>query len=498
MGSIDCKAAQKLEEDRESEADIASAAHFDALNTSHALFKSMTSRVISSKEDLLSAAQKTFSIPNEKNYDLYYAFLSTEVLPSLPLSHRSTTNNSEIIGSRNAKSKNKLINSRAELLQGTVSPSQNPKKLIMFNRPKTRTQAKRAPLNKLKLSIESPITKNIPSLNPSSSRETLKKGNKVTSELLSRKQSSKSNIGENATLLQIELRKRKSFCILKSHNKVQFDIISLFPAEIQILVFTFIIDQYRQVLCVSAAWYTSISYAFDSLFNHIESQLASKSYQKVAFRNSFTQSSIWDGDSTKRMRIDRIIQLELLPGSEGKTLTVAYTFCFINDKKNRYITQYKIDCKPKGNRTIWIHRSHNILTRKSSAYSVNIVPVCTSDIFEIAINYYTQRGLIDLSSIEWLEPTIENSVDLDLLEGFIIRHSKESKENFEDLNRICELEQMVSEWYDSKFYKITTSFVDLNMIDQYFIIERIEYGPIGVKACKIHLTAYHTGNLFNI
>lgn len=133
MGASGCKASQKMEEDRESEADIASALHFEALNTSHALFQSMTSRVISSKEDLLCAAQKTFSIPNEKNYDLYYAFLSTEVLSCLPLSHRSTTNNSVLSGSRNSKSKNKLVNSRAELFQGTVSPSQNSKNYFNFN-----------------------------------------------------------------------------------------------------------------------------------------------------------------------------------------------------------------------------------------------------------------------------------------------------------------------------------------------------------------------------
>lgn len=315
--------------------------------------------------------------------------------------------------------------------------------------------------------------------------------------MLDRKQSAKSNTGENANLLQIALKKRKSVCLMKSHTKVQFDIISLFPAEIQILVFTFIIDQYRQCLGVSAAWYTSISYAFDSIFNHIESQLALKAFKSISFRNSYTHSSVLNGDASKRVRIDRIIQLELLPGLEGKSLTIAYTFRFVNDKKNRYMTQYKIDCKAKGTRTLWIYRTHNGLTKKSSAYSVNIVPVCISDVFEVAINYYTQRGLIDLSSIEWIEPIIEKTVDYDAIEGYILRHSIQPKDNFDDLNRICELEQMVVEWYDSKLYEITASFVDLNNISLYFLIDRIEYASVSFKACKIHLTASRIGNILN-
>ena len=240
---------------------------------------------------------------------------------------------------------------------------------------------------------------------------------------------------------------------------------------------------------MSAAWYTSITHTFDSIFNHSESQLALKTIQVAIFRNSFTQSSILNADFTKRSRIDRVIQLELLPGLEGKTLTVAYTFCFVNDRRNRYMTQYKIDCKNAGARTLWVHRSYNNLSKTATAYSVNIIPVCPSDIFEIAINYYTQRGLIDLNSVDWLDPKIEKTVDCDVME----RHSMLPEENQVDLNKVCELEGMVPQWVDIKQNQVDHSLINFDTINRYFAIERIEYGPIEFKSYKIHLVAVNVG-----
>ena len=87
------------------------------------------------------------------------------------------------------------------------------------------------------------------------------------------------------------------------------------------------------------------------------------------------------------------MRIKLIKTLPNKTITLGYMYRYANEHKNKYLIIYKIDCKNRGARRIWIHI---IKKNKVTTYGMNIIQVCEEDEFEIAINYYTLRGLIDV------------------------------------------------------------------------------------------------------
>ena len=254
------------------------------------------------------------------------------------------------------------------------------------------------------------------------------------------------------------------------------------------------------MLCVSAVWHSNVLGTMDTMFNPIENNLIEKLGSHFVFRNSFTQSTVCKNGCWKGVRVDRIIQLEIMKGFVGKTIDISYTYSFINDNKNIYRTQYKIDCVPKEKRTMWIHRSENILTGREYTYTMNIAQASEGDILEIAINYYTPRGLINASSVKWESISLIKEVSTNFvttLGGTTSLKNNQDKDQILregiDLNRICELETMGSEWFDSKYYKMSKQFYNLDELLQCFIVNSIEFTEFDIKAFKIKLTAYRTG-----
>jgi hypothetical protein len=259
------------------------------------------------------------------------------------------------------------------------------------------------------------------------------------------------------------------------NKKFNFDIISLLPHNIQAIIINFLINQYKSLLYISAVWHSNIIFTFDLLFNPTIVSLIEISKPYLTFKNSFMQSTIYN---KKELRVDRVIQLEINKAL-GKTIEISYVYSFINDRKNMYRTQYKVDCVSK--RSIWLHRSENILTGRQYTYNMNIGQVSEGDIIEIAINYYTPRGLIDIDSIRW---------------EVVLRSMTGKNEVVDiDLNRVCELESMGSEWYDSKYYKMTKQFYNLDTLLQCFVVKSIEFTELDIKAFKITLEAYKTGSI---
>ena len=75
-----------------------------------------------------------------------------------------------------------------------------------------------------------------------------------------------------------------------------------------------------------------------------------------------------------------------------------------------------------------------------------IVPVCVGDNIKFAINFYNLNGLVDMSTIEWKPPIIENIPVI----------PKEIQTNFLDgidRNRICEVEEMHNDWILFKYFE---------------------------------------------
>ncbi len=493
MGAMDCRANKRPEEGR-SEADITSL-HFNIrLSQSKSLYETLAPRVVSAKEELLSSADYcSLASTKEKNYDQYYAFLSTRILGSAGLSHCSTARNSETGLGRNHKPPLNPHTPSVLSPSSICSISRKSKKSAQA-RPKTRTKPRTSATSVLKISVDSPSSSML-SLTPASTEASIKTTiGKKTSPRGARKYSSGRVTSPPKTLLQLGSKKRLSTSAVGRAGEVQFDIISLLPDNVQSSIFSYIVGQYAQCLTVSAAWYTSILASYDALFSRMESTLALRAGEVALFRNSYMQCQWKKGDPG---RLDRVIQLELLPGCEGRTLTLGYTYSFVNEEATVYMTQYKIDCKPRGKRMVWIDKVRDRRTGTVSAHSVNVVPVCVGDVFEIAVNYYTARGMIDVRSLEWLEPMTEVTPECaTLAETSRTRSSlspdqiREAKEN---LNRVCELEQTNPEWYDSRYYSMKGTVADLKVLEELFEINTVEYSAVDTKIRKIHLTAVRCG-----
>jgi len=74
------------------------------------------------------------------------------------------------------------------------------------------------------------------------------------------------------------------------------------------------------------------------------------------------------------------------------------------------------------------------------------MPVCAQDHIKIALNFYNMNGLVNIKTIEWKAPIIENIPSI----------PKELQSNFLkgiDKNRICEVEEINDEWVLFKYFE---------------------------------------------
>ena len=433
---------------------------------SRELYETLSARTYSAKELLIATFSMTKSpLSTFKNYDGYYGFLSTHIIPTLA---RCSTSEGSV---------EDLASKGSRISKAFAPPAQPTRKFYV--KPQSRAKATK-PISRAVMSTP----KNV-SPKPAAKKEQLQRDN-----------ASAKNLKLPQALPRFETQTpAKSLDRAKSKP----DIISLLPENVIAMIFEYLIDQYPRCLLVCVPWYASLLGALDSSFNLVETKLAQKYVDCALFRNSYACFRKQGEDNT-RSRVDRIIQLELLNGIEGNTLTIGYTYRFSNEPNSTYVTKYKIDCKPRSSeRTVWIHSMKKDKGCTVTAYTANTIPVCAGDFFEISINYFTLRGLIDLSSLEWMEPTIEPTPVAVLYKGLKERASltpEQMRAIGENMGRICELEQMEGEWYDSTYYGGGGKSAGgvITGINNFFEILNTEYSPVDPNIKKVTLRPIKRGN----
>jgi len=65
------------------------------------------------------------------------------------------------------------------------------------------------------------------------------------------------------------------------------------------------------------------------------------------------------------------------------------------------------------------------------------------------------------------------------------------------LSRICEVEDQVMEWYDSRYFQRKQELFNLDFLRTLFKIESVECGGVDGLICKVHLLAVKEGRLDN-
>ena len=89
-------------------------------------------------------------------------------------------------------------------------------------------------------------------------------------------------------------------------------------------------------------------------------------------------------------------------------------------------------------------------------YVQPVTQICAKDSIEIAINLYSMQGLINIDSVNWLETDILPTPKYNILsydKDIGQRAAKHKAQKiYCDLSRICEIEDAVVEWYDSRYF----------------------------------------------
>lgn len=108
------------------------------------------------------------------------------------------------------------------------------------------------------------------------------------------------------------------------------------------------------------------------------------------------------------------------------------------------------------------------------------------------------QGLVDVNSIEFLEPDLSIPT-----KDTVLNYNKDSKiktakdraqKIYCDLSRVCEIEDAVVEWYDSKYFQRQKDLLNVSFFQQLFNIKKYECAGIDGLICKVHLQASKEGN----
>ena len=66
-----------------------------------------------------------------------------------------------------------------------------------------------------------------------------------------------------------------------------------------------------------------------------------------------------------------------------------------------------------------------------------------------------------------------------------------------DLSRICEIEDAVVEWYDIKYFQRQKELINMDFLNELFVIKKYECAGVDGLICKIQLQAVREGRMFN-
>jgi hypothetical protein len=267
--------------------------------------------------------------------------------------------------------------------------------------------------------------------------------------------------------LMLEQRKRRHKAIsglvqrvLSSPRTSSF--MDTLPAEALFVLLSFLTPEIPTLLSTSAVWHVRILEALDTVFSPIESQFAMIHSNLFCFKKSFTDVSRMVVSDRRGIRIDRVIVAEILPYLAGKTIKIRYNFR--HSKVSYYQkAEFKFDCTNNGKKIVWAYRDeckfHGEDIKRAFTQQIPVTEISTC--IEFAINWYNLSGNINLDSVQWQSPVIQDTKsilkNLQLTPKFP-RGPQDDSEGITkklylyNVARHCELELSQTEWYDAKYY----------------------------------------------
>jgi predicted nucleotidyltransferase len=166
-----------------------------------------------------------------------------------------------------------------------------------------------------------------------------------------------------------------------------------------------------------------------------------------------------------------------------------------NLKLNKFRAEYRIDIVKKKNRLVWMH----VDRETACTYQQTIFQACPDDRIEFALSFFSLRGLVDVDTIVWNNPEIYETPTINTLtynkDMMNIATNDRAIKIYADINRVCELEDTVVEWYEQKYYENKSEIIDFSFLLDLFEVISIEYSGVDNKVVRIQAKAKHIGNL---
>ncbi|CAG9330815.1 unnamed protein product [Blepharisma stoltei] len=277
------------------------------------------------------------------------------------------------------------------------------------------------------------------------------------------------NEEKSHTIAELRDRKKNIYVkmlkrVLQESDKAKKSEVNLWmmPDSAVLTIVMFLAGEYKILISVSPYWYFKIKEVLDATFSSIESHFALTHSHLFIFKRSFLYSGKIAVSSKHGIRVDRIMVAEPLPILANHTVKLRYTYRTYTSHQN-YKAEFKLDCIPKGNKAVWLHRdeSRGNEDTKIYAYSQQIPLVCVGDNIEFAINWYNLQGLLRFETIQWQPPLIQDTRAIKKSHNLAPEYPPSYFEENEgiskkmylyNVNRVCDVELGQTEWYDSKYY----------------------------------------------
>ena len=144
---------------------------------------------------------------------------------------------------------------------------------------------------------------------------------------------------------------------------------------------------------------------------------------------------------------------------------------------------------------VWMH----VDRETECTYQQTIFQACPDDKIEFALSFFSLRGLVDVDSIEWNNPQIYDTPTTNTLsynkDMMDIATDDRAIKIYADINRVCELEDTVVEWYEQKYYENKSEILDFSFLLELFEIDWIEYSGVDNKVVRLQTKAKKVGYL---
>lgn len=277
------------------------------------------------------------------------------------------------------------------------------------------------------------------------------------------------------------------------------------PALINLL--KFLVPDLQVLIVVSAYWRLRILEAIDNMFAYTESNFSLVHSNLLVFKNSFLSTGRIALSSSKGLRAERVLVAEPLSILAGYTVKLRCVYK-LHRRPEYFKAEYKFDCVREGNKTVWVHRDECKFNGEEQrrANTAAIPTISVSDHLEVALNWLSLQGLVDLDSIQWQPPLIQETKAV--FKSLTLAHEKMMSDKTKHTSeaqtveaqlyayrsaRMCEVELTQLDWYDVNYYLKPNEVYRFDHFAPFLRLLKCEFAGVDVTISKNTYQACQAG-----